>query len=643
MDKKAMTIDLNSHILLEKAEKDGVETMYDRKIGFKNQCGFGLQGTCCRNCGMGPCRISAKTPRGLCGADEHTIVGRNFARMVAGGSASHSDHARDIAHTLALSSRDGNYKIKDEAKLIALAEEWDVVTEDRDIYDIAHEVADIALMEFGKPHGTLRFIKNAPVQRQKVWKEYGIEPRAIDREIATIMHSTHIGCTSDIDSLIHMSLRTGMADGWGGSMIGTRLSDILFGTPTPTATEANLGVLEENKVNIILHGHEPSLSEMIVLASEDPELVALSQENGADGINLAGMCCTGNEVTMRHGVKIAGDFHQQELALVTGAVEAMIVDVQCIFPSLAQVADCYHTKFITTSPKAKITGSTYREFSEENAYADAKQIVREAILNFKNRDKSKVLIPELKSSATVGYSVETVVNHLDKVVNSHIDPAGTVKPLTDCLASGVLRGAAGVVGCNNAKVTSNQSHLTIIKELIKNDIIVVTTGCAAQVAAKNGLMTLEAAEKYAGTGLATVCKLTGLPPVLHMGSCVDISRILDLVGAAAKYVDMDMCDLPVVGVAPEWMSEKAVAIGCYVVASGIDTYLGIAPPVLGSSRAVEILTEGLREKVGATFTVNENPNELAATIIADIEKKRVHFEKLVEERALVGAEGCFQA
>ncbi|MGL5693929.1 MAG: anaerobic carbon-monoxide dehydrogenase catalytic subunit [Peptostreptococcaceae bacterium] len=643
MDKKAMTIDLNSHVLLEKAEKDGVETMYDRKIGFKNQCGFGLQGTCCRNCGMGPCRISPKTPRGLCGADEHTIVGRNFARMVAGGSASHSDHARDIAHTLALSSRDGNYTIKDEAKLIALAQEWDVVTEDRDIYDIAHEVADIALMEFGKPHGTLRFIKNAPVQRQKIWKEYGIEPRAIDREIATIMHSTHIGCTSDIDSLIHMSLRTGMADGWGGSMIGTRLSDILFGTPTPRSTEANLGVLDENKVNIILHGHEPSLSEMIVLASEDPELVALAKEIGSDGINLAGMCCTGNEVTMRHGVKIAGDFHQQELALVTGAVEAMIVDVQCIFPALAQVADCYHTKFITTSPKAKITGSTYIEFTEENAYADAKQIVREAILNFKNRDKSKVLIPELKSSATVGYSVEAVVNHLDRVVNSHIDPAGTVKPLTDCLASGVLRGAAGVVGCNNAKVTSNESHLTIIKELIKNDIIVVTTGCAAQVAAKNGLMDLDAAKKYAGKGLATVCELTGLPPVLHMGSCVDISRILDLVGAAAKYVDMDMCDLPVVGVAPEWMSEKAVAIGCYVVASGIDTYLGITPPVLGSSRAAQILTEGLRDKVGATFTINENPHELAATIIADIEQKRVHFEKLVEERTLVGAEGCFQA
>ncbi|CEH35736.1 anaerobic carbon-monoxide dehydrogenase catalytic subunit [Romboutsia lituseburensis] len=638
MDKKMLTIDLNSRVLLDKAEKDGVETMYDRKLGFKSQCGFGLQGNCCRICGMGPCRISPKTPRGLCGADEHVIVGRNFARMVAGGTAAHSDHARDIAHTLALSSRDGNYKIRDEAKLIALAKDWDVETEDRDIYDIAHEVADIALMEFGKPHGVSRFLKYAPKKRQEVWKQYAIEPRAIDREIATIMHSTHIGCTADIDSLIHLSLRTSLADGWCGSMMGTRLSDILFGTPTPRRTEANLAVLEESKVNILLHGHEPSLSEMIVLAAEDPELLELAKEVGADGINLAGMCCTGNEVTMRHGVKIAGDFHQQELALVTGAVEAMIVDVQCIFPALAKVADCYHTKFVTTSPKAKITGSTYIEFTEENAYEDAKKIVKEAVLNFKNRNKEKVLIPELKSAATVGFSVEAVINKLDNVVNSQIDPAGTVKPLVDCLKSGVLRGAAAVVGCNNAKGVSNEAHVTIMKELIKNDIIVVSTGCGAQAAAKFGLMDEDAAQKYAGKGLATVCQLVGIPPVLHMGSCVDISRILETVAAVANYLDMDMCDIPAVGIAPEWMSEKAVAIGCYVVASGIDTYLGIMPPVTGSSRAVEILCGELEEKVGAKFTVNENCHELAATIISDIEKKRVHFEKLVEEKMMANAE-----
>ncbi|MFR9068834.1 anaerobic carbon-monoxide dehydrogenase catalytic subunit [Paraclostridium tenue] len=631
MEKKMLTIDLNSQELIEKAERDGVETMYDRKAAMKAQCGFGLQGVCCRICAAGPCRITPKTPLGLCGADEHVIVGRNFARMVAAGTAAHSDHARGIVHTMAIASRDGNYTIKDEAKLKNLAKEWGVETEDRDIYDIAHEVADIALMEFGKPHGTLKFLSHAPYQRQDLWKKHNIEPRSIDREIVTIMHSTHMGCTADIDSLINLSLRTSLADGWGGSMIGTIFSDILFGTPTVRQSEANLGVLEDNKVNIILHGHEPSLSEMIVLASEDPELVALAKEVGAEGINLAGMCCTGNEVTMRHGVRTAGDFHQQELAIITGAVEAMIVDVQCIFPALAKVSECYHTKFITTSPKAKISGSTYIEFNEETALDDAKKIVKEAILNFKNRDKEKVHIPQLKSSTTVGFSEQAIIGQLDRVVNSQIDETGTVKPLVDCLKSGVLRGVVGVVGCNNARSVSNKAHVTIMKELIKNDILVVTTGCGASAAGKFGLLNKEA-KSMASKGLATVCELVDIPPVIHLGSCVDCSRILSVVSEVAKYLDMDMCDIPVAGVAPEWMSEKAVAIGTYVVGSGIDTYLGIMPPIGGSSKTVEILTQTLQDSMGATFKVNENPEELAQMIINDIEKKRVHFEELVAQK-----------
>ncbi|MBQ3420855.1 MAG: anaerobic carbon-monoxide dehydrogenase catalytic subunit, partial [Romboutsia sp.] len=534
-------------------------------------------------------------------------------------------------HTLSLASRDGNYTIKDEVKLITLAKEWNVETEGRDIYDIAHEVADIALMEFGKPHGTLRFLNRAPKQRQEIWQRYSIAPRAIDREVTTLMHSTHIGCTADIDSLIDISMRTSLADGWGGSMIGTIFSDILFGTPTIRQSEANLGVLEENKVNIILHGHEPSLSDMIVVASEDPELLALAKEVGAEGINLAGMCCTGNEVTMRHGVKTAGDFHQQELAIVTGAVEAMVVDVQCIFPSLARVANCYHTKFITTSPKARIADSTYIEFSEETALDDAKRIVREAVLNFRNRDKEKVLIPELKSSTTVGFSEQSIISQLDRVVNSQIDKSGTIKPLVDCLKSGVLRGVVGVVGCNNARSVSNKAHMEIMKELIKNDILVVTTGCGASAAGKNGLLTKEA-RKLASKGLATVCELVDIPPVIHLGSCVDCSRILQVVSDIANYLDMDISEIPVAGVAPEWMSEKAVAIGTYVVSSGIDTYLGIMPSIGGSQKAMEILTDTLKDKVGAKFTINEDPTELAKIIVSDIEKKRISFEEKIEER-----------
>ncbi len=633
MDEKLLVADGVSDELIKKAKTEGVETIWDRKDAMKTPCGFGAQGVCCRICAMGPCRISPVAgkgaQRGLCGATADVIVARNFARMVAAGSAAHSDHARDITHVLHMASKDGNYKITDEKKLLNLASEWGVATEGRDIYEVAHEIAEVALNEFGKPFGTLNFIERAPEQRKAVWEKINVKPRAIDREIVTIMHSTHIGCTADADSLMHMSMRTSLADGWGGSMIGTEFSDILFGTPVPRETEANLGVLEENQVNIILHGHEPSLSEMIVLAAEDPEMLALVKEVGAQGINLAGICCTANEVTMRHGVKLAGNFQQQELAVITGAVEAMIVDVQCIFPALAKLTDCYHTKFITTSPKAKITGATHIEFDEEKAFESAKEIVREAVLNFKNRKPEKVAIPKAKENAMVGYSVEAIVNQLDRVVNSHIDPAGTVKPLTDCLKAGVLRGAAGIVGCNNPKVQGDNSHVTIMKELIKNDVIVVTTGCAAQAAAKAGLLSKEA-RKLAGKGLATVCELVDIPPVLHMGSCVDISRILLLVGEAAKFLGLDMHQLPVVGVAPEWMSEKAVAIGTYVATSGIDVFLGVTPPVTGGAGVVDILTNTMENLTGAKFFINENPNELSKMIIDRIEEKRKSFEALYE-------------
>ncbi len=625
MSHEVLEFDQVSQGLLEKAERDGVETIWDRKAAMKAPCGFGEKGICCKNCSMGPCRISPVAgkgaQRGLCGATADTIVARNFARSVAGGAAAHSDHARDISHVLYMACENGNYKVRDVNKLMKIAGEWGIETAGKDTYEITRELAEKALQEFGKPFGTQNFLSRAPKQRQKIWKELNIEPRAIDREITTIMHSTHIGCASDPESILEIAMRAALADGWGGSMIGTEFSDILYGVPTARGTEANLGVIEENMVNILLHGHDPSLSEMIVLAAEDPELVQLARDVGAEGINLVGMCCTGNEVTMRHGVKIAGNFYQQELAVLTGAMEAVIVDVQCIFPALARLSDCYHTKFISTSPKAKIEGSIYIEFAEEHALETAKKIVREAVVNYKNRDRSKVLIPENKSKAIVGYSVETIIGHLDKVVNSHTDVFNTVKPLSDVIWAGVLRGAAGVVGCNNPRVKHDKSHVTVIKELIKNDIIVVATGCAAQAAAKAGLLTMEAKE-LCGRGLKEVCERVGIPPVLHMGSCVDISRILDLVSRVAKERGIDISDLPVVGVAPEWMSEKAVSIGTYVVASGIDTFLGVTPHVTGSARFTDILTNTIENKVGAKFFFEEYPQACAQKIIDRIEEKR---------------------
>ncbi len=610
-----------SELLSNLAKERFAETWEDRKQAQKPQCKFGEDGVCCRICSMGPCRITPKAARGICGADAAAIAARNYVRSVAGGASAHSDHGRNIAHVLHISSRDGNYVVRDEAKLIGLAKEWGIETEGRDIYDVAHEVAELGLMEYGKPFGTQKFLSRATQERQNLWDKEDLAPRAIDREIATVMHMSTMGMTADAETLIRQGIKTGLADGWGGSMMGTEFTDILFGTPMPKETEADLGVLEKDMVNIIIHGHEPSLSEMIVMAAENPEMLKYAKSKGAKGINIAGLCCTANEVAMRHGVRLAGNFLQQENAVLTGAVEAIVVDIQCIFPALSALTKCYHTKFITTSPKARIPGSIYMEFDEKKALDIAKEIIKTAIDNYENRDHTKVFIPANKQKATVGYSNEAIVKQLDTVTNSYVDKVGTWKPLVECLKSGVLRGAVGIVGCNNPKVRPDYSHIEIIKTLIKNDIIVVTTGCSAQAAAKAGLLSKEA-RNLAGTGLRTVCELADIPPVLHMGSCVDISRILLLVTDVAKEWGVDIPQLPIIGCAPEWMSEKAVSIANYVIGSGVETFLGIEPMVKGSDKMMELITEGTRKLTGAGYTIDTDPENLVKLMMDCIEDKR---------------------
>ena len=607
--------------LLETGKKVGADSWQQRVKNQTPHCGFGEAGTCCRICSMGPCRITPKAPRGICGCDVHGIVGRNYLRFTAGGAAAHSDHGRAIAHTLYLAKEGGNYQVKDPEKLKKIAGEWGIETEGKDIYDLAHEVAETGLMEYGKPFGTQRFLKRAPEARQKIWEEQGIAPRAIDREVSQSLHMTHMGCSSLPEALIRQSFRTGLSDGWGGSMMGTEFSDVLFGTPKPIDTEGNLGVMEKDMVNIVVHGHDPSLSEMVVMYAQDPEMIALAKEHGAKGINVCGVCCTANEVAMRHGIPMAGNFLQQENVVLTGACEAIVVDVQCIFPALGPLSKCFHTKFITTSPIARMPDSEFIEFHEETAGENAKAIVKMAIENFDNRNQDLVFIPELKTKCTVGYSVEAIKKCLDGVTNSHVDELGTTKPLIDCVKAGVLRGAVAMVGCNNPKIRPDTYHIELMKKLLENDIIVIVSGCSAQAAAKAGLLDKEAA-KYCGEGLKRVCKLVGIPPVLHMGSCVDISRMMILAADIAKDWGIDICQVPVVGCAPEWMSEKAVSIGNYVVATGIETFLGVNPYTKGSTEVEGLLQGTVKDWVGAKFVVDTDLDSLCEKMMACLEEKR---------------------
>lgn len=618
-EKKSVDASVN-HILKNRGQQ-AWETIWDRSDQQKPRCGFGEQGLCCHICYMGPCRISPSrkgAQKGACGATAEVIVARNFARMIAGGASAHSDHGREVAKTLLLAAHnpETGYSIKDINKLKKVAHNLGLSVQDKPKEDIAKEIAEKILTEFGQQEGEISFIKLAPEKRQSLWRQLKVVPRGIDREIVEMLHRTTMGVDQDYRNIMLQAARTALADGWGGSMAATELQDILFGTPSPIRGQVNLGVLSESEVNIIVHGHEPILSEMLVMAARDKELIDLARKKGAAGINLAGICCTANEILLRHGLPIAGNILQQELAVTTGAVEAMIVDVQCIMPSLPELCRYYHTKLITTSPKAKIKGAEYFDFSEKSALATAKKIVREAILNFPNR--GQVDIPKQKMDLVAGFSHEAIIYMLGGRFR------GSYVPLNDNIINGRIRGVAAVVGCCNPKVVHDQGHVSLVEELIANDILVVQTGCSAIACAKAGFLIPESAEKHAGQGLAEVCQAVGMPPVLHSGSCVDNSRLLIALSEMVKIggLGTDISDLPAAGAAPEWMSEKALSIGHYFVASGVFTVFGVGLPVKGSPVFSRHIFEEFENIFGGKWATESDKTQMAAKMIDHINHKR---------------------
>jgi len=609
--------------LKEMCHSCGIETVWQRADKQDPHCGFGVLGLCCKVCNLGPCRVDpfGQGPSvGTCGADADTISARNLARHAAAGSACHSDHGREMAHTLLLygEGKAKSYQVRSPEKLRRVAQEYGVEIKDRKNEEIARDLAKAMLEEFGKQNEEPVFIKRAPKKQKDLWKKLNITPKGIDRPIVETMSRTNMGVDTDYKNIMLGTMKSSLADGWAGSMIATEVSDILFGSPRALRSKVNLGVLKEDEVNILIHGHVPLLSDVIVTAAQDDEMLKLAKSKGAKGITVAGVCCTANEILMRRGVPVAGNFLQQELAVSTGAVEAVVVDLQCIMPGLEKVASCFHTKLFSTSPKAKFPRMEHIEFHEEHALETAKEIVKKAVENFPNREKSKVNIPKESMDVVAGFTAENVFYYLGGRYRS------TYRPLNDAIMAGRIRGVVGVVGCDNPKMKSGKSHIEMVKELIKHDVLVVQTGCSALDSAKAGLLVPEAAKQYGGKGLQEVCEAVGIPPILHVGSCVDNSRILiactNMVheGGIGEGID----ELPIAGAAPEWMSEKAVAIGWYFVASGALVVFGSDFHVAGSKNMTKFVTEDVENVVGGKWAFEKDPIKGAHIIIDHIDKKR---------------------
>jgi carbon-monoxide dehydrogenase catalytic subunit len=605
-------------------------------------CNIGGAGMCCKNCGMGPCRLTKDGSTGVCGATIDVIQARNLVRMIAAGAAAHSDHGRGMAMTLKATANGHaeGYMIRDVAKLRTVAALYDIPIQGRSPNEIANDLADLYLAQFGQQEGEVVLVKRAPAKRQKLWRELGVVPRGIDREVVEALHRTHIGDDQDVGHLLHHAVRTGLADGWGGSMIGTDVSDILFGTPAPIVGQANLGVLRKDMVNVVVHGHEPTLSQMMVAAAMDPEIVAYAQAAGAKGVNLAGICCTANEILMRQGIPAAGNFLQQELSILTGAVEAMVVDVQCIMQALVSLAQNFHTEIITTSPKVKIKGATHIEFEEGRALTIAKEILRRAIDNYKNRGATH--IPDVREDLIPGFSHEYVNYMLGGTYRA------SFRPLNDAIMAGRIRGAAAIVGCNNPRSTHDYLHTYVTTELLKHDVLILETGCGAIASAKVGLMLGEAGLDQVGPGLREVCEAVGIPPVLHVGSCVDNTRILTVLTqmVAEGGLGDDIDQIPAVGLAPEWMSEKALAIATYCVASGAYVIFGGASPVSGmpdrvsdSDLVLKYLSEGWENLYGGKLEFVNDPDEMIRRTLEHIDKKRAALKLPVYDASRFGRSG----
>ncbi len=616
--------------LLDIAKQKGISTGRERLEAMKPQCGFGELGTCCRICYMGPCRIDpfGNGPKtGICGLSPDTMVARNLLRETVGGAASHVGHARHLLLNLR-DTLDGKapYEIKGVARLMDLAAQFEIPTEGRDNVAICKDLVNIALEDFGRqdeqPNNWLS--KRAPVKEQAMWKETGLLFSNPHNELETALHASSMGNDAEPLSLLKRALKLGLVDNYAGLTLCTDIQDILFGTPQIAEVVTNVGVLEEHSVNLAVHGHNPVLSEKIMNWAVQLESEAIAV--GAEGINVVGVCCTGNELAMRHGMALAGHNEQSELILMTGAVDCMVVDIQCIWPTLPQVASCFDTAFITTDDMVHIPGAKHIEFeAAHNADEAAQEVVREAIAAFVKRKGKPVDIPNKTSKGLAGLSNEAILGVLTKV-NAE-DP---LKPVIDAVASGAIQGFAGIVGCSSIKFRSEHMTEDTVKALLKRDVLVVTTGCIAQICGQDGLLAPEATLEHCGPGLKAALTALGeaaglggpLPPVWHMGSCVDNSRITDLLAAIADRLDVKISQLPAVGSAPELVQEKAISIGLSYVALGVSLHVAPAPRILGGPEVTKILTQDLEGMIGSKVFVETDAEKAAEAMHQVILEKR---------------------
>jgi len=590
-----------------------ISTIFDRYQDQQPQCGFGMQGVCCQLCSHGPCRITPKAPKAICGATADTIVARNLVRLATHGAAAYSHHLEEVVETIKATAQGKTpFKIADESKLRAVAGALGLNTE-KGVNDLAVDLADAVLAELRKsskePLALLEAF--APETRKEAWRKLGIIPGGVHSEIRDALTKTMSNINTDPVDLLLTSLRLSIATGYMGLVGTVTMQDILLGSPQISATEADLGAIDPSRVNILAHGHVPLMATAVLQAARSGEMLELAREAGASGIDVHGSMCTGQELMQRQttsaqGFKSqTGNWLHQEYTVATGAIDLVMMDMNCSIPGLKEVADRFHTRLVSVDRILRMAGvEDHLDYEPEKVADQAKELVKMAIEAYKKRGDDTFL-PKYKSRVITGFGVESILGAL----------GGSLDPLLDAVKQGAVKGIVAVVGCTNNRNGHDSTGVTLMKELIKRDMLVINAGCMSSAAQIESLMTPEAAE-LAGEGLKGICKALGIPPCLNFGSCVDIGRIGVAVTAIAGALGVDPSQLPVAASAPEYLEQKAVADGIFAVAFGLLTHLGPVPPVTGSPLVTRILTQDVESLTGGKVVVELNPVK-AADIIED--------------------------
>lgn len=604
--------------MLLRAEQLGLDTAFDRFDKQKPQCNFGLAGVCCKICNMGPCRITSKSPRGVCGADADLVVARNLLRAAAAGAAQHGMHAREIILSLKWAAEGKlDIPIMGEQKIRATAEAFGIPTRHRTTKKIAIDLADALLADMSRTEpDEYKTIKAcAPPERQETWKNLDILPISAYHEVFEAYHKTGCAIDGDWKSIMQQFLRCGLAFTFSGVVGANIATDSLFGVGDRVTSKVNIGALKKGYVNIAVHGHLPTLVSQIVKTGQEEKFIELAKSKGAKGIRFYGICCSGLAAMYRYGGVIPlSNAVSAELVLGTGALDLWVADVQDVFPSIMEVAKCFKTTVVTTSDSARLPGAERYEYDHHHSNisetkALAEKIVTRAIESFEERKGIPVYIPPYEVEAEVGFSVEYVHKRF-----------GSMKPLADALKSGKILGIVNMVGCNNPKVLYEKAIVDVADVLLKNNVLILSNGCASFPLMKLGYCNTSALDK---TGESLREFLTpDLPPVWHVGECIDNTRSSGIFAGIANVLGKDLYEMPFAFTSPEWGNEKGIDAALGFRLMGINSYHCVEAQIYGSQNVIEFLKDGTKELLGSVMHVDTDPVSLGIKIVEDIKAKR---------------------